>query len=115
MIAIPAPHLEIDVLVLGMAILLFETFAPKIDKKLFAYTGIAGLTLVLIATFFLAPNPSGPSAAGFWNFYTADALSIFFKRFSLITTIIVLVMMIDYTSAVRSASEGSANLGEFFS
>ena len=40
MIGIPAPHLEIDVLVLGMAILLFETFAPKIDKEIFAYLGI---------------------------------------------------------------------------
>ena len=115
MIGIPAPHLEIDVLVLGMAVLLFETFAPKIDKKVFAYVGIVGLTLVLIATFFLAPNPSTQEATGLWNFYTADTLSIFFKRFTLVTTIIVLVMMIDYTPVVRSAKEGAANLGEFFS
>ena len=40
MSGIPAPHLEIDVLVLGMAILILETFAPKIDKKVFAYAGI---------------------------------------------------------------------------
>lgn len=115
MIGIPAHHLEIDVLVLGMGILLFETFAPKIDKKVFAYTGIAGLVLVLIATFFLAPNPSGQDATGLWNFYTADALAIFFKRFALVTTIIVLVMMIDYAPAERSAPEGVSNLGEFFS
>src|SRR6266568_671624 len=115
MSGIPAPHLEIDVLVLGMAILILETFAPKIDKKVFAYAGIVGLTLVLIATFFLAPNPAPQAATSFWNFYTADALAIFFKRFSLVTTIIVLAMMIDYVPNVGRTTEGASNLGEFFS
>ncbi len=115
MIGIPAFHLEVDVLVLGIAILLFETFAPKIDKKIFAYAGIVGLVLVLIATFFLAPAPSGQDAIGLWQFYTADTMSIFFKRFTLVTTIIVLVMMIDYAPVVRAASDRDSNLGEFFS
>jgi NADH-quinone oxidoreductase subunit N len=116
MMGIPAPHLEIDVLVLGMAILLFETFAPKIDKKVFAYAGMIGLTIVLIATFFLAPPPSATEATGLWNFYTADGLAIFFKRFELITTILVLVMMIDYAPVIqRSMNRTGTNLGEFFS
>src|SRR6059058_2283513 len=95
MIAIRAPHLEIAVLVLGMAILILETFAAKIDKKTFAYAGIVGLTVVFIASFFLSDS-SAHQATGFWNFYTADALSIFFKRFTLVTTVLILVMMIDY-------------------
>jgi hypothetical protein len=41
-------------------------------------------------------------STGFWSFYTADPLSIFFKRFALVTTILVIVMMIDYAPAVRS-------------
>src|SRR5438477_2059541 len=84
LIAIPAPSLEIAVLLLGVGILLVETFAAKIDKKVFAYAGIVGLTIVLIASFFLSPGSSAHEATGFWNFYTADALSIFFKRFSLV-------------------------------
>src|SRR5438128_10418259 len=116
MIAIRAPHLEIAVLVLGITILLLETFAAKIAKKTFAYAGVVGLTAVLLASFFLAPEPSTQQAGGFWNFYTADALSTFFKRFTLVTTIIVLVMMVDYAPALRKADEStSANLGEFFS
>src|SRR5438876_2745706 len=116
MIAIRAPHLEIAVLVLGITILLLETFAAKIAKKTFAYAGVVGLTAVLVASFFLAPEPSTQQAGGFWNFYTADALSTFFKRFTLVTTIIVLVMMVDYAPALRKADEStSANLGEFFS
>src|SRR5438093_1768226 len=116
MIAIRAPYLEIAVLVLGMAILVLETFAPKIDKKIFAYAGIVGLAAVLVASFFLLPESSIPQTNGFWNFYTADPLSIFFKRFTLVTTIVVLVMMIDYTPVLGSvAGHASSNLGEFFS
>src|ERR1700724_1543402 len=105
MTGIPAFHLEIDVLVLGIALLLCETFAPKIDKKVFAYAGIVGLTIVFIATFFLAPGPSGQEATGLWNFYAADTLAVFFKRFTLVTTIIVLIMMIDYAPVIRGAIE----------
>src|SRR6266852_1870820 len=116
MIAIRAPYLEIAVLVLGMAILILETFAAKIDKKIFAYAGIVGLAAVLVASFFLLPESSIPQTNGFWNFYTADPLSIFFKRFMLVTTIVVLVMMIDYTPVLGSvAGHASSNLGEFFS
>ena len=50
---------------------------------------------MLVASFFLAPPPAA-AATGFWSFYTADPLAIFFKRFALVTTILVLVMMIDY-------------------
>src|SRR5207302_8337542 len=113
---ITAPRLEIAVLVLGMVILMFEAFAPKIDKKVFAFIGIAGLAAVLVGTFFLTPSTPTDQTTGFWSFYTADPLSIFFKRFSLLTTILVLVMMIDYAPVVR-VSDGTAtlsSLGEFF-
>ena len=116
MTRIPAFHLEIDVLVLAIAVLLCETFTSKIDKKVFAYAGIVGLTIVFIATFFLAPGPSGQEATGLWNFYAADTLAVFFKRFTLVTTIIVLIMMIDYAPVVRGAIDrAGSNLGEFFS
>src|SRR5712692_10511941 len=108
MIAIRAPHLEIAVLLLGITILLLETFAAKIEKKTFAYAGMVGLTVVLIASFFLSPELSANEASGFWSFYTADGLSIFFKRFTLVTTIIVLAMMVDYAPALRKADESTS-------
>ncbi|HEX4638461.1 MAG TPA: NADH-quinone oxidoreductase subunit N [Chthoniobacterales bacterium] len=110
-----APYLEIAVLVCGMAILVCETFVPSVEKKFFAYAGIVILLLVFIATFFLSPPPSGAEAGALWNFYTADALSIFFKRFMLVTTIVVLVMMIDYAPSMRAQDSRASNLGEFFS
>src|SRR6266403_2249419 len=114
---ITAPELEIAVLILGMVILMFETFAPEMDKRLLAFAGILGLATVLVASFFVVPSPAANQATGFWSFYTADSLSIFFKRFALLTTILVLIMMIDYASVVRSSvvtGKVRSSLGEFF-
>src|SRR6266542_2048140 len=114
---ITAPMLEIAVLVLGMVILLVEAFATKIDKRILAFAAIAGLAIVLLASCFVTPFPSPNQATGFWSFYTAYRLSIFFKQFALLTTIFVLIMMTDYAPVVRSSFPGAtpqAGLGEFF-
>ena len=88
-IMIGAPTLEIAVILLGTGLLLLEAFSEKIEKEGIAYAAIAGLIVILLASFFVAPAPvDHPSA--FWNFYTADPLAIFFKRFALVTTIFVL-------------------------
>jgi NADH-quinone oxidoreductase subunit N len=113
---IAAPLLEIAVLVLGMLILMIEAFAGKIDKRVLAFAAITGLALVLLASFFVVPSPSPVHAIGFWNFYTADRLAIFFKQFALLTTILVLIMMIDYAPVLGSFFPGAApqtSLGEF--
>jgi NADH-quinone oxidoreductase subunit N len=114
---IPTPSLEIAVLILGMLVLLCDAFLERIDKRALAFTGIVALAVVLAGTFFLAPAPSVAQATGFWSFYTADPLAIFFKRIALFTTIVVLVMMIDYAPVVRNLVHGvtrQAGLGEFF-
>jgi NADH-quinone oxidoreductase subunit N len=117
MTMITAPELEITVLVLGIVILMAEAFATKIDKRVLAFVAIAGLAIVLLATFFVTPTASAAEVTGFWSFYTADRLAIFFKQFALLTTMFVLIMMIDYAPAVRSSFPGAtpqAGLGEFF-
>ncbi len=100
---ITAPLLEIAVLVLGMVILMIEAFAGKIDKRVLAYAAITGLAIVLVASFFVALSPSPSHATDFWSFYTADRLAIFFKQFALLTTIFVLIMVIDYAPVLRSS------------
>ncbi len=114
---IPTPALEIAVLVWGLLLLLVEAFVDKLDKRVFAVAGIVGLAAVLAGSFFLTPAPAF-APTGFWSFYTADPLAIFFKRFALVTTILVLVMSIDYAPAIRMGVPGGANphagLGEFF-
>src|SRR5438105_5489827 len=117
MTMITAPEIEVALRVLGMAILLVEAFATKIDKRVLAFVAIAGLALVLVASFFVAPGASPSQATGFWSFYTADRLSIFFKQLSLLTTIFVLILMTDYAPVLRTSFPGAtlqAGLGEFF-
>src|SRR5436309_1254594 len=113
---ITAPLLEIAVLVLGMLILVIEAFATKIDKRFLCFAAITGLAIVLFASFFVAPSPSLSGVTGFWSFYAADRLSIFFKQFALVTTIFVLIMVVDYAPLLRSSFAGAplhAGLGEF--
>ena len=114
---IPAPALEIAVVVWGFILLLAEAFADRAGRRTFAIAAIVGLVVVFLATFFLRTPPVVPSVSGFWSFYTADALAIFFKRFALITTILVLVMSLDYAPAIERgvpAAKPEAGLGEFF-
>ncbi|MDQ6911349.1 MAG: NADH-quinone oxidoreductase subunit N [Verrucomicrobiota bacterium] len=111
-----APWLEIAVALLGFLILMIDVFAEGIDKRNLAFASIGGLIAVLIASFFLSASPPA-SATGFWSFYAADSLAIFFKRFALVTTILVLIMMVDYAPLVRQSIHGvtkQAGLGEFF-
>ncbi|MBA3881632.1 MAG: NADH-quinone oxidoreductase subunit N [Chthoniobacterales bacterium] len=113
---IGAPMLEIAVVALGLLVLLIEAFTERTDKRAVAWIGMSGLAAVLVASFFLAPSPP-PTTNGFWSFYTADSLAVFFKRFALVTTILVLIMMIDYAPIVRQTVHGAtkqAGLGEFF-
>ncbi len=110
-----APELEIAVLMLGMVILMVEAFALKIDRRILAFIAITGLAIVFVASFFVAPFSSPNQATGFWSFYTADRLSIFFKQFALLTTILVLIMMIDYAPVVRRSFPSTQDgVGEFF-
>ena len=113
---IAAPYLEVAVIVLGVIILLLESFNESLDRRLLAYFGLLGLGAIFIVTFFVGPLPANPTAP-LWNFYSADPLAILFKRIALVTTAFVLVMMIDFAPSVRVGLEGAtphAGLGEFF-
>jgi NADH-quinone oxidoreductase subunit N len=113
---ISAPYLEAAVLVLGAIILLVESFASQLDRRFLAYAALCGLGVIFLATFFVAPQLSATSSP-LWNFYSADAISLFFKRIALATTAGVLVMMLDFAPSVSMGVEGAtpqSGLGEFF-
>jgi NADH-quinone oxidoreductase subunit N len=113
---ISAPYLEVAVIVLGTVILLIESFFSKFDRRYLGYAALIGLALIFLATFFIAPQ-STMSSAPFWNFYSADATSLFFKRIALATTAGVIVMMLDFAPLLSSGVQGAApqsGLGEFF-
>lgn len=113
---ISAPYLEVAVLVLGTIILLVESFASQLDRRFLGYAALFGLAVIFLATFFIAPQSSTASAP-LWNFYSADAVSLFFKRIALATTAGVLLMMLDFAPSVAIGVQGTtpqSGLGEFF-
>ena len=114
---IGAPILEIEVVAIGSFVLIAEAFFNQIEKRTLAFAAIVGLAAVFVASFFLEPPVMHAATAGFWSFYTEDSLAIFFKRFAIVTTIGVLLMMIDYAPVVGEsihAATEQAGLGEFF-
>jgi NADH-quinone oxidoreductase subunit N len=113
---ISAPYLEVAVLVLGTVILLIESFSSKLDRRYLGYAALVGLTLIFLATFRVAPQ-TATSSAPFWDFYSADTTSLFFKRIALATTAGVIVMILDFAPLVATGIQGAtpqSGLGEFF-
>jgi NADH-quinone oxidoreductase subunit N len=113
---ISAPYLEVAVLVLGTVILLIESFSAKLDRRYLGYAALVGLTLIFLATFRVAPQ-TATSSAPFWDFYSADTTSLFFKRIALATTAGVIVMILDFAPLVATGIQGAtpqSGLGEFF-
>lgn len=109
-------YLEAAVVVLGILLLLAEAFSGPGSKRGIAGLAILGLLAVLGATFFVDPaamNASAPYA----RFYTADTAAIFLKQFALLSTIIVLVIAMEYAPTLESdlpSERRGAGLGEFF-
>ncbi len=112
---IPSLSLEITVLLLGIFMLLVESFSKTDDKRGLAITAITILAALVGFSFFTEGNGTADLAT---VFYSADASAMFFKRIALITTIVVLVMALEYKSVLAKFIPGvtpGAGLGEFYS
>ncbi len=110
-------YLEAAVLVLGLLLLLYEAFSSNRNKTTIAWAAIVGLGLILITSLLFYRNPNfAPLSAESARFYRFDGIALFFKCFALATTIIVLVMGIEYKNVVRRFifGEGESGMGEFF-
>ena len=112
---IPSLSLEITVLLLGIFMLLVESFSKNDDKRGLAKTAITILTALIGFSFFTSGNEGVDLAK---TFYSADVTALFFKRIALLTTIVVLIMALEYKSVLSKFIPGvtpGAGLGEFYS
>src|SRR6478735_4501848 len=89
----PAYYLEVAVVTLGLVLLMLEAFATGGDKRFVGHIAIAGLGAVFAALFFVDRTP-GTSV--FWQFYTADSLAMTYKSIAILTTLLVLILGLDY-------------------
>lgn len=114
----PVYFLEILVVALGLILLMVEAFLPPtVPKRYIARIGIAGLGVVFVLLFFTSGKPGG-SEHVFWTVYSAARPALFFKGFALLTTMIILVIAMEYTTVIRrylgTEERVGAGLGEFF-
>ncbi len=105
--------LEVIVLLLGFFLLFAESFSKGEDKSWMARVSIYVLTVIFAWTFFT----TGDTGVDLLNsFYTADSTALFFKRIALVTTIVVLVMALEFKGTLMKFIPGGklgTGLGEF--
>jgi NADH-quinone oxidoreductase subunit N len=100
--------LEMAVVLLGMGVLLVDLWTPVEMKRQLGYAAAAALGMVLLFSFSHFVDSGTPTTA-FNGMYVQDGLSLFFKRFFLVTAIIVLIMAVDFSDRI------AAGISEYFS
>lgn len=109
--------LEVIVLLLGIFLLLAESFSKDRDKSWMVNLAIFTLAWVGIFSFFTSGQPPGVHESGFWSYYNAGPVSLFFKRIAILTTVVVLVMAREYRGTLARyipTARPGAGEGEFY-
>jgi NADH-quinone oxidoreductase subunit N len=93
--------LEISVIALGLVLLLADLWLPVERKRLLGYAAVVALTVLLVNSFTGCCSCSLRGDA-FGGMFVQDALAVFFKRFFLIATILVLLMAVEFSDRISS-------------
>ncbi len=113
----PPITLEILVLALGFILLLAESFSNSPSKRTIPKIALFCLGWIFALSFFVTTAPATPETVSFWNFYSADPVSMLFKRIAILTTMAVLVMSMEYESVLARnipSERIGAGTGEFY-
>jgi NADH-quinone oxidoreductase subunit N len=91
--------LEIAVLILGLGILLADLWTPPADKRKLGWLAAVVLGLILAGSFKLHGDAA---QTAFNGMYVLDGLALFFKRFFLLSAIVVLVMSVEFADRIET-------------
>lgn len=100
--------LEISVVCLGLVLMLADLFMPPERRKFIAYAAIAALGLLLL-TSLSGYGSCSLSGTAFNGMFVEDALAVFFKRFFMVATILVLFLCAEFSDRVK------AGISEYYS
>ena len=97
------------VVALALGVLLVDLWLPPSAKRNLGYAAALGLGAILLYSLFAVrlPFPDEVQYA-FGKMYALDGLALFFKRFFLLTAIIVLLMSVEFADRI------AAGIGEFY-
>lgn len=117
----PAYLLEAVTVVIGLILLMAEAFSSNRSKAWVGKLAALGLTGLIVAAFFAVGPIQKPEAEWaswpLWNFYHFDGLARFYKLFALFTTLLVVLLSIDFRSVLAKFTEepgSEAGTGEFY-
>lgn len=99
---------EILLLLLGVGVLVADLWAPASQKRSLGYTAAAGVGIILLYSL-VALCPAGSMGSAFGQMYVLDDMALFFKRFFLIATLLVLLMTVEFADRVP------AGISEYYS
>ncbi len=112
-----ALYLELFVVLLGVLMLLAESFIGRHTNRV--YIALGGAVGLLVVLFLTSVSGVPPEAASWpaWNFYSPDPQAKIFKQIALAITILVLLMASDFIPVLTKflpAEHPNAGIGEFF-
>jgi NADH-quinone oxidoreductase subunit N len=96
------------VIALGLGILLADLWVPPQSKRKLGYAAALGLAAILIHSLVAFRVAPGAITYAFGKMYVLDGLALFFKRFFLLATLIVIVMSVEFADRIESG------IGEFY-
>lgn len=93
--------LEISVVALGLVVLLADLGLPAERKRALGYAAAAALGLLFLNSF--TGNCSCASVGeAFGGMFVQDGLSVFFKRFFLLATVLVLILAVEFSDRIAT-------------
>ncbi len=117
----PAYYLEALTVTLGLILLMAEAFVSTKSKAWVGITAALGLGVILALTAIAIGPDAKPDAAWakwpMWNFYQFDSLARFYKIFALVTTILVVLLAVDYRKILARFTDhpgSESGTGEFY-
>jgi NADH-quinone oxidoreductase subunit N len=100
---------EILIVSLGLGLLLADLWIAPAARRKLGYVAALGVGLVLLYSLFIFKLPAGDQAYAFGRMYLLDGLALFFKRFFLVSALIVLLMSVEFADCIETG------IAEFYS
>lgn len=88
---------------LGLLVLLADLWAPAKARSKLGYAAACGLALILIYSLFFVQAPAEPQFA-FMRVYVLDDFALFFKRFFLLSALLVMIISVEFSDRFPSGS-----------
>jgi len=101
--------LEISVVALGLVVLLADLWLPVERKRCLGYAAAAALAVLFLNSFTSHCSCASLGQSAFGGMFVQDELSVFFKRFFLLATILVLVLAVEFSDRI------AAGVSEYYS